>query len=255
VRNFPDRLTDMANLARSRNAEYGGNYQIMGPAMAAMYPDGLRVRTVEEWTRLCLQVMRVLKETRYARNFERGGHEDSMHDLAVYAAMAAETDEASSHRRGSVTPGKSQQEMPPSIRPPSDPGVTIGEVIIITTGLTQRDWKWSLDSHGRGEWVLVDTRTMSQMGESAYAEEATTIKCGHCGVARFAWPGNIPEICPACNFPFDGSIPEPQTTLVAATPEALPEPRQMATVHVDELRASLYADMGGAMVGGKRDDP
>jgi hypothetical protein len=29
----------------------------------------------------------------------------------------------------------------------------------------------------------------------------------------------------------------------------------MATVHVDELRASLYADMGGAMVGGKRDDP
>jgi hypothetical protein len=26
-------------------------------------------------------------------------------------------------------------------------------------------------------------------------------------------------------------------------------------VHVDELRASLYADMGGAMVGGKRDDP
>jgi hypothetical protein len=40
-----------------------------------------------------LQVHRVTKETRYACNFDRGGHQDSLEDISVYAQMAAETDD------------------------------------------------------------------------------------------------------------------------------------------------------------------
>lgn len=93
VRSVPTRLRAAADLFEERNAAYGGNYLTMGAVMSAIYPQGLTVKTQEEWTRLMLQVLRVMKETRYAQNFQKGGHEDSLDDLAVYALMAAETDD------------------------------------------------------------------------------------------------------------------------------------------------------------------
>lgn len=94
MRNVPERLRAAARLFEERNKVYGSNYKTFGQVMAAMYPDGLTVKSAEEWTRIILQVHRITKETRYASNFRRGGHADSMEDLAVYAEMAAETDEA-----------------------------------------------------------------------------------------------------------------------------------------------------------------
>jgi hypothetical protein len=93
VQSVPDRLHHAAALFEERNRQYGDNYKNIGTVMHAMYPDGLTVNTPEEWTRLMLQVHRVTKETRYASNFGRGGHADSLADLSVYAQMAAETDE------------------------------------------------------------------------------------------------------------------------------------------------------------------
>lgn len=93
VKTVPERLRDAAKLFEERNKAYGGNYKNFGSVMSAMYPHGLEIRTAEEWTRLILQVHRVTKETRYATNFARGGHGDSLDDMAVYAIMAAETDE------------------------------------------------------------------------------------------------------------------------------------------------------------------
>ena len=92
VKDVPHRLRDAAQLFEERNAAYGSNYHIMGVVMSAMYPGGLFIHGAEHWTRLMLQVHRVTKETRYACNFQRGGHADSLEDLAVYAIMAAETD-------------------------------------------------------------------------------------------------------------------------------------------------------------------
>lgn len=93
IKTVPERMRDAADLFEERNAAYGNNYRLFGAVMRAMYPNGLTVTTDEEWTRLMLQVHRVTKETRYACNFSRGGHADSMADLSVYAQMAAETDE------------------------------------------------------------------------------------------------------------------------------------------------------------------
>ena len=93
VKSVPDRLRAAADLFEERNRQYGSNYKNFGAVMAAMYPDGLTVKSADEWTRLILQVHRVTKETRYACNFGRGGHADSLEDMAVYAIMAAEIDE------------------------------------------------------------------------------------------------------------------------------------------------------------------
>lgn len=112
-RTVPDRLRDAAHLFEERDRAYGGNYRSMGAVMAAMYPGGLRIQTAAEWTRLMLQVHRVTKETRYACNFQRGGHPDSLEDLCVYAQMANETDFLASLGR--------PPEAQPS--PPEDPSL------------------------------------------------------------------------------------------------------------------------------------
>jgi hypothetical protein len=93
TRDVPQRLRDAAELFEERNAQYGNNYMTMGEVMNAMYPDGLVIQGAEAWLRLMLQVHRVTKETRYACNFARGGHQDSLEDISVYAQMAAETDD------------------------------------------------------------------------------------------------------------------------------------------------------------------
>jgi hypothetical protein len=93
TRDVPQRLRDAAELFEERNAQYGNNYMTMGEVMNAMYPDGLVIQGAEAWLRLMLQVHRVTKETRYACNFARGGHQDSLEDISVYAQMASETDD------------------------------------------------------------------------------------------------------------------------------------------------------------------
>jgi hypothetical protein len=93
TRDVPQRLRDAAELFEERNAQYGNNYMTMGEVMNAMYPDGLVIQGAEAWLRLMLQVHRITKETRYACNFHRGGHQDSLEDISVYAQMAAEVDD------------------------------------------------------------------------------------------------------------------------------------------------------------------
>lgn len=112
VRTPAERLRAAADLFEERNAAYGENYTMMGGVMAAMYPQGLTVRTPEEWTRLMLQVHRVTKETRYSQNFGRGGHQDSLDDLSVYAMMAAEQDEVAGE------PLRWSSQVHPMVQPP-----------------------------------------------------------------------------------------------------------------------------------------
>jgi hypothetical protein len=86
----PALLRAAAKTFEERNALYGDNYKHFGHVMAATFPNGLTVADAESWNRLGLLVQTVSKMTRYAANFERGGHQDSAHDLCVYAAMLEE---------------------------------------------------------------------------------------------------------------------------------------------------------------------
>lgn len=89
----PDTLEAAAALYRERNKLYGDNYKRFGPIMALLFPDGLTLKTAEDFGRFGILVQVIAKQTRYAENFTRGGHEDSLDDTIVYAAMLKELDE------------------------------------------------------------------------------------------------------------------------------------------------------------------
>lgn len=89
----PDFLEAGAATFRERNAIYGDNYLSAGEYMAGLFPDGLALKTPDEWRRFCLFFHCAAKLQRYAQNLAKGGHADSAHDLMVYAAMLEEVTE------------------------------------------------------------------------------------------------------------------------------------------------------------------
>jgi hypothetical protein len=88
-----DKLDAMAATYRERNAVYKDNFIRLGEAMHALFPQGLTVNNPADWTRLYFFFLQQVKLSRYATNFNAGGHADSVHDAAVYAAMLEAFDE------------------------------------------------------------------------------------------------------------------------------------------------------------------
>ena len=70
--------------------------------LRAMFPDGIVLRSREEFNRLHLIVMMMSKLSRYAATTLKGGHVDSLNDLAVYAMLARECDMEDELRRAGV---------------------------------------------------------------------------------------------------------------------------------------------------------
>jgi hypothetical protein len=90
-------LESAANTYEERNAIYGDTYKRHGHVMSALFPDGIAVDNPHDMNRLGVLNMIVGKLTRYATNFDNGGHKDSLHDLSVYAAMLNELDHEVDH--------------------------------------------------------------------------------------------------------------------------------------------------------------
>ena len=67
--------------------------QIGGKAMEAIFPEGLTIKTADDWNRIHLFLLNMVKVTRYANNYNTGGHEDSLRDAIVYNAMLQFVDE------------------------------------------------------------------------------------------------------------------------------------------------------------------
>lgn len=91
--NAGDILEEGGKTFKERHKVYGNNFLKVGDMMAAMFPDGLTIYTPEDWVRLELLMMKVVKISRYAENFTKGGHQDSVHDDMVYSAMLENVDE------------------------------------------------------------------------------------------------------------------------------------------------------------------
>lgn len=85
MKNAADILAEMAETYRERNKVYGDNYKRVGAVMQAMFPDGVDLKTEEDFNVWHLFELMVVKMTRFANSDL--SHEDSIHDLAVYAAM------------------------------------------------------------------------------------------------------------------------------------------------------------------------
>ncbi len=98
MKTAPQHLEAAAKTYRERNAIYGDNYKNFGNMASAIFPKGLHLESVDSWNRMGVFLQVLSKLTRYAENWEKGGHADSIHDLSVYAAMLAELDEEISTR-------------------------------------------------------------------------------------------------------------------------------------------------------------
>lgn len=88
-------LSESADLFRQRNKEYGSSYKEFGSVMVAFFPDGLTLKTENDFARFAIFNMVAGKLDRYARNFSKGGHSDSLMDISVYSAMLQDLDKQS----------------------------------------------------------------------------------------------------------------------------------------------------------------
>lgn len=78
-------LEEMARTYKQRNQTYGENFMTMGPVMTALFPNGITLKTKEDFVIFHLMDWLVGKLTRFVNTGMV--HIDSIHDLAVYAAM------------------------------------------------------------------------------------------------------------------------------------------------------------------------
>jgi hypothetical protein len=76
-------LETMASTFRVRNKKYGDNWKNVGAVMAALYPEGVTLRTAEDHVQFHLLSWAVGKLTRFVNSEDT----DSIHDAAVYLAM------------------------------------------------------------------------------------------------------------------------------------------------------------------------
>lgn len=82
-----DMLEEGARTFRERAAIYGDNYLVIGTLFDALFPKGIKVSTPEDHARLHMLECVIMKVTRYVQNWDKGGHDDSLLDLSVYATM------------------------------------------------------------------------------------------------------------------------------------------------------------------------
>jgi hypothetical protein len=57
-----------------------------------MFPEGLTLKTEEEFNRFAIFLQIIHKNSRYANSMLSGGHADSLDDITVYAQMLREFD-------------------------------------------------------------------------------------------------------------------------------------------------------------------
>jgi hypothetical protein len=92
-------LKAKADLFLERNKLYGDNYKRFGAVFSlVMQGQNLDTSNPSDMCRLGILVQIVGKVTRYGENFNRGGHDDSLDDIAVYALMLKELDDDSNKK-------------------------------------------------------------------------------------------------------------------------------------------------------------
>ena len=86
-------LREKAELFNSRSAVYGDTYKNFGKIMKPLVGE-VNLKSEIDFSRFGVLVQIVSKLARYCKNYSRGGHNDSLDDLAVYAMMLKELDAA-----------------------------------------------------------------------------------------------------------------------------------------------------------------
>jgi hypothetical protein len=75
---------EMAEHFNMKSKMYGTNYGTAAKVMTILFPDGITLKTEEDFIKFDFMHWSICKLTRFAPNLD---HEDSIHDLAVYSTM------------------------------------------------------------------------------------------------------------------------------------------------------------------------
>ena len=87
-------LEAAAKTFAAKNKEYGENWRRVGPALMALFGgEPITLSSEKDHERFHILMLIVVKLTRYTVNWDQGGHKDSIHDAAVYAAMLEAIDD------------------------------------------------------------------------------------------------------------------------------------------------------------------
>jgi hypothetical protein len=89
-------LEEAAKTFRERGASYGPSYIQYGEVMDVLFPDGVELKTKDDFNRMGLLNMVVSKLIRYSNQWKEP-HKDSIHDLGVYAFMLEAVDDSIRH--------------------------------------------------------------------------------------------------------------------------------------------------------------
>lgn len=85
-------LENMGEIFEERQKMYGDNYLILGNVLHFLFPKGISINGPKQFSRFAMFFQVLLKVTRYASMYNKGGHPDSLDDMAVYAAILKEVD-------------------------------------------------------------------------------------------------------------------------------------------------------------------
>lgn len=86
MKTVPERLAELGEIYKERNKTYGDNFLYFGKMMLGMFPNGLELKTEEDFNRFGIFMQICTKVSRYGQTFKLG-HADSLDDIAVYAMM------------------------------------------------------------------------------------------------------------------------------------------------------------------------
>lgn len=93
-----DILLEMAKTFEERNAVYGDNFKTVGKVLEIMFPNGVELKTADDYNRWHLFELMVVKFTRFTNSGLT--HQDSIHDTAIYAAMVESLTNSNSRKIG-----------------------------------------------------------------------------------------------------------------------------------------------------------
>lgn len=97
-------LIDLAQVFANRNATYGDNWESAGAFLKTLFPEGVKLSSLDDFVRIGVLVQVAAKLTRYAENWDKGGHTDSLNDLSVYAQILEYIDEQIRIRKAAGVP-------------------------------------------------------------------------------------------------------------------------------------------------------
>lgn len=84
--NAKKRLENLGKLNGKKGEEYG-RFEKIGEVLAVQFPEGVTLKTSDEFNRFVLFTQMALKLDRLSNYLPGGVHEDSLDDEAVYAMM------------------------------------------------------------------------------------------------------------------------------------------------------------------------